>query len=122
MPLKVGTVQGKLEFVSQDLGVYTYDLCLQTTPARPEKLVTIHVSLGQSQTYTAHFLNYTKQRTEYTCKVRAIDKELLYFNCLNMLYFIMHNNKYIRIISFIVSVCSSVFAEYSDSFMHSENV
>ncbi|XP_070194710.1 hydrocephalus-inducing protein homolog isoform X4 [Littorina saxatilis] len=72
-PLKVGEVQGKLEFGSQDLGLFTFDLILRATAASPEKAIYLRTSLGQTQVQTARFLNYAKQKTDYACKVDSAD-------------------------------------------------
>ena len=68
-PLKAGTSQGKLEFTSNDLGLYLYDVELKALPSAPEKAVNFQTYLGNSQTLTAKFLNYAKHKTDYTCKV-----------------------------------------------------
>ncbi|KAL3860158.1 hypothetical protein ACJMK2_010318 [Sinanodonta woodiana] len=68
-PLKVGEIQGKLEFSSAELGQYLYDLNLKATPGGPEKALYFRTCLGQSQTQIAKFLNFAKQKTDYTCKV-----------------------------------------------------
>ena len=74
----MGEVQGKLEFTSNDLGQFTYDLILRATPASPEKAIYLRTCLGQNQVQTARFLNYAKQKTDYACKVGT---ETLYHMC-----------------------------------------
>lgn len=69
-PLKVGTTQGKLEFTSNDLGLYIYDLEAKATSGGPERALHFKTCLGTSQTQFAKFLNYTKHKTDYTCKVK----------------------------------------------------
>ncbi|KAL8620396.1 hypothetical protein ACOMHN_058730 [Nucella lapillus] len=73
MPLKVGEIHGKLELTNPDLGLFVYDLNLQATPASPEKVVHLRVTLGQSQVHAVRFLCITKHKTEYTCKVDSAD-------------------------------------------------
>lgn len=71
LPLKVGETSGKIEFTSNDLGIYTYEVNLKATPAGPEKALYFHCCLGQNQVSMAKFLNYSKQtKPDYTCKVR----------------------------------------------------
>jgi len=68
-PVKAGAVQGKLEFTSNDLGFYQYDIDLRALPAGPEKALNFQTCLGSSQTLIAKFLNFAKHKTDYTCKV-----------------------------------------------------
>lgn len=68
-PLKVGCTLGKLEFNSADLGLYMFDLELRATPAGPERALHFNTSLGNCQTLTARFINYSKHKTDYVCKV-----------------------------------------------------
>ena len=68
--MKVGEYQGKLEFNCNDLGLYIYDLQLHATAAGPERALYARACLGSTQTQTAKFLNFAKQKTEYKCKVR----------------------------------------------------
>ncbi|XP_025115052.1 hydrocephalus-inducing protein-like isoform X4 [Pomacea canaliculata] len=72
-PLKIGDVQGKLEFNNSELGLFMYDLLLHATHPIPEKIVYFRTSLGQSFQQPAKFLNYAKQKTDYICKVDNAD-------------------------------------------------
>lgn len=72
-PLRVGDTTGKLEFNSNDLGQFTYDLTLHATQASPEKAIYLRTCLGQNQVQMAKFLNYAKAKTDYTCKVDNSD-------------------------------------------------
>ncbi|XP_075796761.1 hydrocephalus-inducing protein homolog isoform X3 [Pelodiscus sinensis] len=72
-PLKVGEVSGRLVLQSSDLGSFQYDLNLKATAARPEKPLYFHAMLGSSQSITTKFINYTRQRTEYTSKIDGSD-------------------------------------------------
>ena len=69
LPLKVGETQHRLEFTCNDLGLYIYDLNLKATPAGPERAVYFRTTLGSNQVHQARFINYAKQKTDYTCKV-----------------------------------------------------
>lgn len=60
---------GRLTLQSADLGLFQYDLLLKATPAVSEKPVYFRTMLGSSQTLSARFINYTRQKTEYSCKV-----------------------------------------------------
>ena len=72
LPLKVGDVQGRLEFNCNDLGLYIYDLNLKASKAGPERALYFRTCLGTSSTQSARFLNFAKQKTDYTCKVSAV--------------------------------------------------
>ncbi|CAM5150043.1 unnamed protein product [Eretmochelys imbricata] len=72
-PLKVGEVSGRLVLQSSDLGSFQYDLNLKAIAARPEKPLYFRAMLGSSQIITTKFINYTRQRTEYTCKIDCSD-------------------------------------------------
>ena len=67
-PLRVGEQSARLELYCAELGVFPYDLELRATPAAPEKTVRFESSLGASDTKTARFLNFSKQKTDYICK------------------------------------------------------
>ncbi|XP_059507551.1 hydrocephalus-inducing protein homolog [Stegostoma tigrinum] len=68
-PLKVGEVTGRLTLNNSDLGVYHYDLILKAKPAGLEKPLHFRTNFGGSQTLTAKFLNHSRQKVEYFCKV-----------------------------------------------------
>ncbi|KAM8946018.1 LOW QUALITY PROTEIN: hydrocephalus-inducing protein homolog [Pelodytes ibericus] len=72
-PLKAGEFTGRLTLQSNDLGLFQYELLLRATPAVAEKPLYFHTSLGSSQTLSAKFTNYTRQKTEYSCKVDHSD-------------------------------------------------
>lgn len=69
LPLTIRTQTGKLELVNVDLGQYLYELECTSSPAGPEKALYFRTTLGSSQVLTAKFLNYAKQKAEYTCKI-----------------------------------------------------
>lgn len=69
MPLKSGTVIGRLVLQSAELGVYIYDLNLVATAAAPERPVHFITTLGTSQQLACRFTNYSRTRVEYSCKV-----------------------------------------------------
>jgi hydrocephalus-inducing protein len=68
-PLKAGETFGRLTLHNSDLGYYQYELNLKALPALPEKPVRFQTVLGSSQSIFAKFTNYTRQKTEYYCKV-----------------------------------------------------
>ena len=77
LPLKVGETTGKLTLQSPELGAYNYELVLTATPPAPERTVHFTTSLGNYQPLPCHFTSYSKGRTEYTCKVRKINKQII---------------------------------------------
>ncbi len=72
LPLKVGEGQGRLEFNCNDLGLYMYDLNMKATSAGPERALYFRTCIGSSHSSVAKFLNFAKQKTDYTCKVRNL--------------------------------------------------
>ncbi|XP_069822484.1 hydrocephalus-inducing protein homolog isoform X3 [Dendropsophus ebraccatus] len=68
-PLKTGESTGRLALQSNDLGLFQYDLLLKATAAVSEKPLYFRTTLGSSQTLSARFMNFTRQKTEYSCKV-----------------------------------------------------
>lgn len=70
-PLKAGETLGRLTLHNSDLGYYQYELNLKATPALPEKPVYFQAVLGGGQSIFAKFTNYTRQRTEYYCRVSS---------------------------------------------------
>ena len=69
-PLKVGTVQGRLELSGNELGLFPYELNLKAVAASNERELQMRASLGTTHTITAHFVSYAKTRVDYACKVR----------------------------------------------------
>uniref|UniRef100_A0A4X2JPP9 HYDIN axonemal central pair apparatus protein n=1 Tax=Vombatus ursinus TaxID=29139 RepID=A0A4X2JPP9_VOMUR len=67
-PLKAGETTGRLSLHQGDLGIYHYELNLKAIPGRPEKPVYFQAALGSSQNVNAKFMNYTRQKAEYSCK------------------------------------------------------
>ncbi|XP_075045519.1 hydrocephalus-inducing protein homolog [Mixophyes fleayi] len=72
-PLKAGETTGRLTLQSSDLGLFQYDLLLKATAAVSEKPLYFRTALGSSQTLSTKFINYTRQKTEYSCKVDNTD-------------------------------------------------
>ncbi|XP_018430800.1 PREDICTED: hydrocephalus-inducing protein homolog, partial [Nanorana parkeri] len=72
-PLKSGETTGRLTLQSSDLGMFLYDLLLRATAAVSEKPLYFRAALGSGQTLSAKFTNYTRQKTEYSCKVDNAD-------------------------------------------------
>jgi len=70
LPLTTRVQTGKVELNHPDLGVYHYELECTATPAGPEKALYFRCPLGSHQILPAKFLNFAKQKTEYSCKVR----------------------------------------------------
>ncbi|XP_068943597.1 hydrocephalus-inducing protein homolog [Petaurus breviceps papuanus] len=67
-PLKAGENVVRLSLHQSDLGTYQYELNLKAIPGRPEKPVYFQATLGSNQSVNAKFINYTRQKTEYSCK------------------------------------------------------
>ncbi|XP_044515296.1 hydrocephalus-inducing protein homolog [Gracilinanus agilis] len=72
-PLKAGETTGRLNLHQTDLGTFQYELSLKANPALPEKPVYFQTPLGSSQALNAKFINYTRQKTEYSCKTDSSD-------------------------------------------------
>ncbi|ERE78885.1 hydrocephalus-inducing protein [Cricetulus griseus] len=72
-PLKAGETFGRLTLHNSDLGYYQYELSLKALPAPPEKPVHFQTVLGSNQSMLAKFTNYTRQKTEYYCKIDCSD-------------------------------------------------
>lgn len=70
-PLKPGETFGRLTLHNSDLGYYPYELSMKATPALPEKPVYFQAVLGSGQSIFAKFTNYTRQKTEYYCRVSS---------------------------------------------------
>ena len=68
-PLRVGEGTGKVLLANSDLGLYTYDLVLRSSPAGQEKRTYFKTNLGNSQVVNIKFQNYARQKTDYICKV-----------------------------------------------------
>ena len=68
-PLRVGETNTKLDFSNNELGNYFYELNLKATPAGPERALYFRTCLGQSHVQVGKFLNFAKQKTDYSCKV-----------------------------------------------------
>lgn len=72
-PLKPGETFGRLTLHNSDLGYYPYELSMKATPALPEKPVYFQAVLGSGQSIFAKFTNYTRQKTEYYCRIDCPD-------------------------------------------------
>ncbi|XP_075181569.1 hydrocephalus-inducing protein homolog [Anomaloglossus baeobatrachus] len=72
-PLRTGESTGRLTLQSNDLGLFQYDLLLKATPAVSEQPLYFRTTLGSSQILSARFMNFTRQKTEYSCKVDNSD-------------------------------------------------
>ena len=76
-PLKVGTVQGRLELSSNDLGQFPYELNLKAVAAANERELQMRASIGTTQTVTARFVSYARTRADYVCKVCLATADIL---------------------------------------------
>ncbi|XP_021112382.1 hydrocephalus-inducing protein homolog isoform X2 [Heterocephalus glaber] len=72
-PLKAGETLGRLTLYNSDLGYYQYELNLKAVPAPPEKPIHFQTVLGSSQSIFAKFINYTRQKTEYSSRTDCPD-------------------------------------------------
>lgn len=70
-PLRAGETFGRLVLHNNDLGYYQYELSLKALPALPEKPVHLQAALGSGQSIFAKIINYTRQKTEYYCRVSS---------------------------------------------------
>lgn len=70
-PLRAGESTARLTLFSNDLGYFHYDLLLRALPPPPEKTVHFNASLGSSHAVLVRFTNYSRHKTEYSCKVRT---------------------------------------------------
>ncbi|XP_048371298.1 hydrocephalus-inducing protein homolog [Sphaerodactylus townsendi] len=72
-PMRPGETSGRLSLNSNELGSFQYDLILKSTPARPERALYFCTMLGSSQSLITKFVNYTRQKTEYSTKIDSPD-------------------------------------------------
>ncbi|XP_043935458.1 hydrocephalus-inducing protein homolog [Protopterus annectens] len=68
-PLRTGESTARLSLQSSELGSFQYDLSLKALAAGPEKPLYFRSALGGSQTLTAKFISFTRQKVEYSCKI-----------------------------------------------------
>ncbi|XP_026221932.1 hydrocephalus-inducing protein homolog [Anabas testudineus] len=72
-PLRSGESTSRLTLFSNELGYFHYDLLLKALPPPPEKTVQFSASLGGSHCVHVKFTNYSRSKTEYTCKTNCPD-------------------------------------------------
>ncbi|KAJ8406633.1 hypothetical protein AAFF_G00302070 [Aldrovandia affinis] len=72
-PLREGDSTTRLSLHSVELGYFHYDLLLQATPAPREKPLYFRAALGSGHSASAKFTNYSRVKTEYTCKTDSPD-------------------------------------------------
>ncbi|XP_047451812.1 hydrocephalus-inducing protein homolog [Mugil cephalus] len=72
-PLRAGESTARLTLLSNDLGYFHYDLLLRALPPPPEKTVYFNASLGSSHSVLVKFTNYSRNKTEYSCKTDCPD-------------------------------------------------
>ncbi|XP_029378255.1 hydrocephalus-inducing protein homolog [Echeneis naucrates] len=72
-PLREGESTARLTLCSNDLGYFHYDLLLKALPPLPEKTVHFNTSLGSCHSVLVKFTNYSRFKTEYSCKTDCPD-------------------------------------------------
>lgn len=61
----------RLVLNSVELGMYQYDVKLNSIPSGLERSLHFKVGLGNQQVQTFRFLSYSKVKTDYTCKIES---------------------------------------------------
>jgi hydrocephalus-inducing protein len=69
LPFQPKESTARIVFTSQELGTYQYDLKLTSLPSGLERTLYFKVGLGSQQVQTFRFQSYSKQKTDYTCKI-----------------------------------------------------
>lgn len=69
LPLRAGEQQSKLELYCAELGTYQFELHLHASTPAPLPALHMKASLGTSDVRQAKFLSFSKQKTDYVCKV-----------------------------------------------------
>ncbi|XP_073328914.1 hydrocephalus-inducing protein homolog [Pagrus major] len=72
-PMRAGESTARLTLCSNDLGYFHYDLLLTALPPPPEKTVHFNTSLGSSHSLLVKFINYSRFKTDYSCKTDCLD-------------------------------------------------
>ncbi|XP_022605572.1 hydrocephalus-inducing protein homolog [Seriola dumerili] len=72
-PLRAGESTARLTLCSNVLGYFHYNLLLRALPPPPEKTVFFNTSLGSSHSVLVKFINYSRFKTEYSCKTDCPD-------------------------------------------------
>ncbi|XP_070763174.1 hydrocephalus-inducing protein homolog [Enoplosus armatus] len=72
-PLRAGETTARLTLCSNDLGSFHYDLLLRALPPPPERTVHFNTCLGSSHSVLVKFINYSRVKTEYSCKTDCPD-------------------------------------------------
>ncbi|XP_040894088.1 hydrocephalus-inducing protein homolog [Toxotes jaculatrix] len=72
-PLHAGESTARLTLHNNDLGYFHYNLLLRALPPPPEKTVLFNASLGRSHSVLVKFINYSRSKTEYSCKTDCPD-------------------------------------------------
>ncbi|XP_078257666.1 hydrocephalus-inducing protein homolog [Rhinoraja longicauda] len=79
-PLRVGESSIRLTLNNNDLGIYQYDLLLKAMPAGHERPVYFRTTFGNCQVLGAKFINFSRQKLEYHCKIEnsefLVDKSI----------------------------------------------
>jgi hypothetical protein len=71
LPLHPKESTAKIVLSSQELGNYCYDLKLSSVVAGTERNLNFKVGLGGQQIQTFRFFSFSKQKTDYTCKIES---------------------------------------------------
>ncbi|KAG7468631.1 hypothetical protein MATL_G00145140 [Megalops atlanticus] len=72
-PLREGEGSSRLTLHSAELGFFQYELQLRALPAPRERALHFRAPLGGGQAVCAKFTNYSRVKTEYTCKTDSPD-------------------------------------------------
>ncbi|KAI8900319.1 hypothetical protein BC833DRAFT_523632 [Globomyces pollinis-pini] len=71
LPLQPKESTARIIMNSPDLGIYIYDVKLNSIPSGLERSLHFKVGLGSQQTQTFRFISYAKAKTDYTCKIES---------------------------------------------------
>ncbi|XP_015224105.2 hydrocephalus-inducing protein homolog isoform X3 [Lepisosteus oculatus] len=72
-PLRVGESTSRLTLLNGELGNFHYELLLKALPAGKEKALFFRATLGNGQYLSAKFINYSRVKAEYSCKIDSPD-------------------------------------------------
>ncbi|KAF7656194.1 hypothetical protein LDENG_00045050 [Lucifuga dentata] len=72
-PLRAGESTAQLSLYNNELGYFHYELLLKALPPPAEKPVHFHTPLGSSHSVIVKFINYSRSKTEYSCKTDCPD-------------------------------------------------
>ncbi|XP_075998117.1 hydrocephalus-inducing protein homolog [Genypterus blacodes] len=72
-PLHAGESTARLSMHCNELGYFHYELLLKVVPPPQEKPVYFQTPLGSSHSNIVKFINYSRSKTEYFCKLDCSD-------------------------------------------------